>query len=226
MITLTDQDPDVVDNALEYLYTGQCQCLIPSPTHHPQRFVDRLCSPIISSVRECYVETFHEHEVDSKNVMASLDLHAYRELVPLYRLADFLGLDLLCSKIVLTLTEVNRHLAPRLQRLSKFNVPLDENFKAGLTRCAELAYGVLIRQSEEGQTGRSGNIRSVFVDLFDLARYRPLNDTLDWLVESAPRLLADILIRIQQREKVGACLDVENFDATAPAAGSTRWMLK
>ncbi|KAK0653104.1 BTB/POZ protein [Cercophora newfieldiana] len=79
-VVLEDQDPDTVNHALRYMYTG----------------------------------TFNH--IPSLDLFAELDsLDAIRICVPLYQLADFFGVESLCSKLLTRLFQFVKHRARAIQ---------------------------------------------------------------------------------------------------------------
>jgi len=128
-----------------------------------------------------------------------MKLLAYTTCVPLYILADFLGLPALCHALTDRMHRTNRRLAAHLQRLAIFDpqgrVFLPTAFIASLADCAQQAYGIPVQRTPDDIEGcLPGGIRTPFVELFELARYRPLDNALPRLATAAPLLLIDIML--------------------------------
>ncbi|KAK5659555.1 hypothetical protein OQA88_757 [Cercophora sp. LCS_1] len=130
-------------------------------------------------------------------------MKAYNVYVPIYALADYLCVDGLCGEIVARLRRENQKLARWLQRTAvkdpEGNVTLGESFAVDFAKCARMAYDVPLNDTNDIRNG----IRSVFRQLLEYARYRPLNDTLDELASEAPGLLADAMRQAQVQEGFG-----------------------
>lgn len=128
-----------------------------------------------------------------------MKLLAYTTCVPLYLLADFLRLPALCHALTDRMHRTNRRLAAHLQRLAIFDpqgrVFLPTTFIASLADCAQQAYGIPVQRTPDDiEDCLPGGIRTPFVELFELARYRPLDNALPRLATAAPLLLVDIML--------------------------------
>ncbi|KAK3903588.1 BTB/POZ protein [Staphylotrichum tortipilum] len=184
-VTLEEEDPEVVDQVLRYIYS----C---SMSHVDARITD---------------------DPDGMKLLA------YTTYVPIYILADFLGLPALCHAITDRLHRTNRRLAAHIQRLAAADphgrVSLPGSFITSLADSARLAYSPPAQRTPADVEGCTpGGIRGPFLELFEFARYRPLDDALPALAGAAPHLLVDIMLTMRNLEgtghpsrRPGACRD-------------------
>ncbi len=120
----------------------------------------------------------HVENLIADNREGIMKLQAYKCYVPLFALADHLGLDNLCRNIVGHLFNIhNRKLIALLQRIAiktrsvGDDYPIEQHFKDDFVRLANQAYAVPESGSREGGGGHSVRIRGVFVDLFMQTRF-------------------------------------------------------
>lgn len=138
-----------------------------------------------------------------------LDLLAYKSYVPLYIVADFLGLDDLCRDLIGRLHRTNKRIAAVLQRHAAEGsvggaTVLPDSFKTDFAECARLAYSIPARITDDDIAGwLPGGIRNTFVELFEFVRYAPLDPVLPSLAAHAPKLLVDLMMSIRVVEGAG-----------------------
>jgi len=137
-----------------------------------------------------------------------MKLVAYKTYVPLYVLGDFLGLHTLCHYITDRLHRTNRRMAAHIQRLAAEDpngrVALEPDFQADFADCARLAYSIPVQRTQNDIDGAlPGGIRTPFLELFEFARYRPLDDALGAIASAAPQLLVDVMLTMRDLEGIG-----------------------
>jgi len=130
--------------------------------------------------------------------------------VPLYVVADFLGLDDLCRDIISRLHRTNRRIAARVQRhggkesTTVISGLLPETFRTDFVECAKLAYSIPPLQSAEDCAGfLPGGIRNPFIELFEFVRYSPFFPLLSDMAGHVPDLLVDLIMSMRGVEGVG-----------------------
>lgn len=149
-----------------------------------------------------YIYSCNLSHLDGKEAddLTGMKLDGYNTYIPLYIVADYLGLHALCKDLLSRLHRTNRRIAAHLQRAAaeagKKPLALPKSFAKDFSECARLAYSIPAQRTEaDVEVGDPGGLRSVFVELFEFARFRPLDETLVHLAVAAPLLLVDVMMR-------------------------------
>ncbi|KAK5651890.1 hypothetical protein OQA88_11549 [Cercophora sp. LCS_1] len=135
-----------------------------------------------------------------------MELKGYDAYIPLYILADFLGLPALCRDLIGRLHRINRRIAAHLQRwaiLSDFT-GLPKTFVDKFSKSAELAYSIPAPRTEDDTThSRPGGLRNIFVEFFEFCRYSCIDAVLPRLAATVPQLLVEIIVTMRLTDGAG-----------------------
>jgi len=152
------------------------------------------------------------------------DETTYSTLVPLFKLADFLGLDSLCIAVISQLRIFNTKQALEIQKswweqLELGKEPekgwgLTDRFKTTFTECAKIAYS-LPKSSKHEVWSRMlrypsdpVGIRRPFIEILRLTRFAVVHDSEFLSVwEQIPELMTDIVVAMGQWGKGYDCSD-------------------
>jgi len=129
-----------------------------------------------------------------------MNLDGYKTYIPLYILADYLGLHALCKDLISRLHRTNRRIAAHLQRALTDGKTIwpPKDWVKTFSECAGLAYSIPAQMTEaDVKVKNPGGLRSIFVELFEFARFGPLDETLVSLSTTAPLLLVDVMMRMR-----------------------------